>query len=36
MDHAGHAAHFLRRVDRLDTQHADLALGLYRDPELVR
>jgi hypothetical protein len=36
MDHAGHAAHFLSRVDRLDTQHTDLALGLYRDPELVR
>jgi hypothetical protein len=33
--HLGHAAHFLQRVDRLNTQHAELALGLYRDHELL-
>lgn len=31
-----HAEHFLARVDRLSTGHAELALGLYRDHELVR
>lgn len=36
MDHRGHAAHFLTRVDRLNTQHAELALGLYRDHSLLR
>lgn len=36
MDHAGHQAHFLSRIDRLNRQHAELALGLYRDPEVVR
>jgi hypothetical protein len=36
MNHAGHQAHFLRRVDRLDHHHADLAMGLYRDPNIVR
>ncbi len=36
MDHRGHAAHFLTRVDRLNMQHAELALGLYRDHELLR
>lgn len=32
----GHAAHFLRRVQRLDDHHLDLAMGLYRDPRAVR
>lgn len=32
----GHAAHFLRRVQRLDDRHLDLAMGLYRDPRAVR
>lgn len=36
MDHRGHAAHFLTRVDRLNSQHAELALGLYRDHDLLR
>lgn len=36
MDQAGHDAHFLRRVDRLSTEHAELALGLYRDHALVK
>lgn len=36
MNHFGHQAHFLRRVDRLDHHHADLAMGLYRDPSIVR
>ena len=36
MDHRGHAAHFLTRIDRLNSQHAELALGLYRDHELLR
>lgn len=36
MDHRGHAAHFLTRVDRLSAQHAELALGLYRDHRLVQ
>ncbi len=34
--HRGHAAHFLRRIDRLNHQHAEMALGLYRDDGLVR
>ncbi len=36
MNHAGHAAHFLQRVDRLSGTHAELALGLYRDHGLVK
>lgn len=36
MNHRGHAAHFLTRVDRLNAEHAELALGLYRDHELVK
>jgi hypothetical protein len=32
----GHDHHFLSRLDRLDLSHAELALGLYRDHELVR
>lgn len=35
-DDAGHAAHFLRRIDRLNPNHAELALGLYNDDDLVR
>lgn len=31
----GHAAHFLRRLDRLDDPHVELALRLYNDPELL-
>jgi hypothetical protein len=34
--HAGHAAHFLRRLDRVDDRQVELALALYNDPELVR
>lgn len=34
--HAGHAAHFLRRLDRVDDAQVELALGLYNKPELVR
>ena len=33
---AGHATHFLRRLDRVADQQVEIALGLYRDPELVR
>ncbi len=33
---AGHAAHFLSRLDRVGRDEADFALGLYRDPGLVR
>lgn len=36
MNHAGHQAHFLSRIDRLEREHAELALGLYRDPDIVR
>jgi hypothetical protein len=32
----GHAIHFLERLERLSMPQADVALGLYRDPELVR
>jgi hypothetical protein len=32
----GHDEHFLERLDRVATDHMDLALGLYRDHELVR
>jgi SEC-C motif len=31
-----HAEHFLTRLDRLDTREVDLALSLYRDPDLLR
>ena len=31
-----HDAHFLERLDRVKTHETDLALGLYRDHELVR
>jgi hypothetical protein len=31
----GHAVHFLRRIERLSPVQADLALTLYRAPELV-
>lgn len=34
--HAGHAAHFLQRLDRVDDRQAELALALYNDPALVR
>lgn len=33
---AGHATHFLRRLDRVSEEHVETALALYRDPELVR
>ena len=32
----GHAAHFLRRLDRVSDAHVELALALYRDDELLR
>jgi hypothetical protein len=32
----GHDEHFLERLDRVDQKHVELALGLYRDHELVR
>ncbi len=31
----GHDHHFLSRLDRVCTEHVELALGLYRDAELV-
>jgi hypothetical protein len=31
----GHAVHFLKRIERLSPVQADLALALYREPELV-
>ena len=31
-----HAEHFLGRLTRLETGDVDLALHLYRDPELLR
>ena len=31
----GHDHHFLSRLDRVSTEHVELALGLYRDTELV-
>lgn len=32
----GHAAHFLRRLDRVSDAHVELALTLYRDEMLLR
>lgn len=32
----GHDTHFLRRLDRLSDEHVELALELYRDPDIVR
>lgn len=32
----GHDAHFLQRIDRLATEYAEFALGLYQNPSLVR
>ena len=32
----GHAAHFLRRLDRVSDAHVELALTLYRDDALLR
>jgi hypothetical protein len=32
----GHDHHFLSRLDRVNAQHVELALGLYRDEDLVR
>jgi len=32
----GHDAHFLGRLDRVDNEHLELALGLYRDHQLVQ
>jgi hypothetical protein len=32
----GHDEHFLQRLDRIDREQVELALGLYRDHELVR
>ena len=32
----GHAIHFLERLERLSMPQADIALALYRDPDLVR
>lgn len=32
----GHDEHFLQRLDRVDRDHVELALGLYRDHELIR
>jgi len=32
----GHDEHFLGRLDRVHRDQVDLALGLYRDHELVR
>src|SRR5688572_20983002 len=33
----GHDTHFLERItERVDPRHAELALSLYQDPELVR
>ena len=34
--HAGHSAHFLQRLDRVDDRQVELALTLYNDPELVK
>lgn len=31
----GHDHHFLSRLDRVSTEHVELALGLYRDADLV-
>lgn len=35
MAFTNHAEHFLTRIDRLNTWQAELALGLYRDEELL-
>jgi hypothetical protein len=32
----GHQHHFLSRLDRVSLPHVELALSLYRDPDLVR
>jgi hypothetical protein len=32
----GHDVHFLRRIERLSPVQADLALALYREPDLVK
>jgi hypothetical protein len=32
----GHAIHFLERLERLSMPQSDIALALYRDPDLVR
>lgn len=32
----GHDVHFLQRLERLPTQQVDLALSMYRDPQMVR
>lgn len=32
----GHATHFLQRLERIEGPALDLALGLYRDPPLLR
>lgn len=36
MAFTNHAEHFLTRIDRLNTQQAELALTLYRDDELLK
>lgn len=36
MAFTNHAEHFLTRIDRLNSQQAELALALYRDDELVK
>ena len=33
---AGHATHFLRRLDRVRDEHVEVALALYRDEALLR
>lgn len=35
-DAVGHAAHFLRRLDRVSDAHVELALALYRDEALLK
>jgi hypothetical protein len=32
----GHDVHFLQRIERLEREHAEIALGLYHDASLVR
>ncbi len=32
----GHDTHFLKRLSRVDEEQMDLALTLYRSPEMVR
>src|SRR5438876_10722220 len=34
--HTGHDTHFLARLERVDMRQTELALHLYRNPELVR